>query len=221
MSRKPKLGLWSILPLSVLLLIGVAASALIATVVVAEELAQLPPYHQRMVEKYSYVVSDADGRFYVHATPPDAAGGSEGITKAYRVTDDGDDKLLATYEWYARPRTVILCGNPSTNTLAVVTHVRASGRDIQNVEDRTVLKFFGGGTRLADYGVHDLAELGARIKQLSPEPFYKQEYKVQGCTKINEDLYVFTLRTFDHKQINFDIESGEVVRQDSEQPEPR
>ena len=197
----------------------IALGILVATVVVAEELAQLSPYLERVVEKYPYVVSDAEGRFYVRATPRDA-GGSEGVTKAYRVTDDGDDKLLATYEWCARPRSVILCGNPDTNKLAVVTHVRASGRDIQNVEERTVLKFFGGGTRLADYGVYDLVRLGARIKQLSPEPFYRQEYTVEGCRKIREDLYVLTLRIFDNKQINFDIESGEVVRQDSEQSEP-
>jgi hypothetical protein len=182
--------------------------ALLPLAVLAQDLSEVSPYNAPEPDNYPYIVSGVEGRFYVRATPADNRG-TTGITKVYRVGESRRDKLLATYRWYARPRNVILCGNPDTNAVAVVLHYKRSGRDIQNVPNEIVLKFFGSSESSVAYRVKDLEQFGAQVKRLAPEhSFYTQDYVVDGCERITKTQYVFTLRTESNKRIRFDIPTG-------------
>jgi hypothetical protein len=102
-----------------------------------------------------------------------------------------------------------LCGDPETTEVAVVLHYKSSGRDIENVPNNIVLRFFSGGESGMTYRVQDLQQFGAPLKRLAPEhPFYIQDYVVDGCERITESLYAFTLRTNGNKRIRFDILTG-------------
>ncbi len=186
----------------------VAWVILLPLVVFAQDVPELPQYRACAVDNYPYLMSDAEGRFYARATPADNHG-TTGITKIYRVGEARRDKLLATYKWYARPHSVILCGNPDTNEVAVVLHNQRSGLDIQNVKNETVLRFFRGGMSITTYRVKDLEQFGAKVNRLAPEhPFYIQDYVVEGCMRVGESQYAFTLRTSSNKRIQFDILTG-------------
>ncbi|MCH8057394.1 MAG: hypothetical protein IIB78_05960 [Proteobacteria bacterium] len=84
--------------------------------------------------------------------------------------------------------------------------------DIQNVENKTVLRFFGGGKPLSAYRVEDLEQFGAKVKRLAPEQFYIPDYVVEGCLKVGESEYVFTLQTNANKRIQFDILTGRRIQ---------
>ena len=186
----------------------VACMMLLPLVVLAQEVPEMPPYHAREAENSPYLLSDAEGKFYVRATPAGKTG-EDGTTRVYRVGADGNDELLTTYKWYARPRRVRLCGNPDTNEVAVVLHDPRSGLDIENVKNETVLRFFGGGTALMTYRVKDLEQMGIQVKRIAREhPFYRQDYVVQGCERIGESEYAFTLLTSGNKRVRFDVRTG-------------
>ena len=184
---------------------------LLPLVVSAQDFSELPQYHSLAPQPYSYVISDSEGKFYARAIPLDIHDAA-GITKVYRVGDASPDKLLTTYDWYAEPKSVILCGNPDTNEVAVVLYNHSSGLDIQNVENKTVLRFFGGGKPLSAYRVEDLEQFGAKVKRLAPEQFYIPDYVVEGCLKVGESEYVFTLQTNANKRIQFDILTGRRIQ---------
>ena len=185
-----------------------AWSILLSVTAPAQDLSERPPYREVARDNYTYVVSNAGGRFYARAIPADKRG-EAGITKVHRVRDGGEDEVLDSYDWYATPRTVILCGNPFTNEVAVVRHEPRSGLDIDDVGNEIVLRFFRGGKLLETYRVRDLERLGATIKRLSPEhSFYTQDYVVDGCERIGESQYAFTLRTSGNRRIQFDIRTG-------------
>ncbi len=172
---------------------------LLPLVVSAQDFSELPQYHSLAPRPYSFVISDSEGKFYARAIPLDIHDAA-GITKVYRVGDASPDKLLATYNWYAEPKSVILCGNPDTNEVAVVLYNHSSGLDIENVENKTVLRFFGGGKPLITYRVED------------PEQFYIPDYVVEGSLKVGESEYVFTLQTNANKRIQFDILTGRRIQ---------
>ena len=189
----------------------VAWVILLPLVMFAQDVSELPQYRSVAPQPYPYLISDAEGRFYARATPAENHGGT-GITKVYRVGEASRDKLLATYKWYAEPRSVILCGNPDTNEVAVVLYNHSSGLDIENVENKTVLRFFAGGTSVITYRVKDLEQFGAKVKRLAPEQFYSPDYVVEGCLRVGESQYAFTLRTNSNKRIQFDILTGRRIQ---------
>ena len=185
---------------------SVAWTVLLPLVLFARDIPELPQYHERAVDNYPYVMSDAEGRFYARSTPADNRG-TTGTTQIYRVGEGRRDKLLTTYKWYERPRRLILCGNPETNEVTVVLHNFRAGLDIQNVKNETALSFFAGGTVLMTYRVKDLEQFG--VKDATPEqPFYIPNYVMEGCKRVGESKYAITLRTNSGKRIQFDFLTG-------------
>ena len=139
----------------------IAWAIILLPIAFAQDSSELPPYRARAVDNYPYVVSDAEGRFYARAIPADDHG-TTGSTNIYRVGETHPDKLLATYEWYARPQTLVLCGNPDTNEVAVVLHNFRAGLRIRNPKNDTALRFFAGGRSLMTYRAEDLAQFGVK-----------------------------------------------------------
>ena len=184
----------------------VAWVVLLPLVVFAQDAPELPPYREPAVDNYPYVMSDAEGRFYARAAPADNHG-TTGTTKIYRVGEGRRDKLLTTYKWYARPRTLILCGNPETNEVTVVLHNFRAGLDVQNVKNATALRFFAGGMSLMRYRAKDLEQFG--VKDATPDqPFYIPNYVMEGCERVGESEYAITLRTNSNERLQFDFLTG-------------
>lgn len=158
---------------------------------------------------YGYVVSSSEGDFYARGTPP-ARAEEKGKTEVFRVATEGADKRLATYDWYLRPEEVQVCGNPASNNVALIVHTPWFGRgDWKQTADQTVFEFLGQGRRLATYSVDDLVAMGVSVGRMAAElDIYQANYRVEGCERVGEKEYAFTVVGFGGKRIRFNILTG-------------
>jgi hypothetical protein len=148
------------------------------------------------VQNRPYVQSGPDGVVYARCVP-DAATGSAGTTKVYKVGRDADE-LLDTYPWYAREG-VTLGWSPTAGKVAVMAR-RAKAE----------LSFHLGGKELASYTTDDLGKLGFEVVSergpMGPAP--RAVCRVVGCEQVPlTNDYHFVVQAGE-TQVRFDILTG-------------
>jgi hypothetical protein len=106
--------------------------------------------------------------------------------------------------------------------VALIVETGWFGReDWKQTADKTVFEFLGQGRRLATYSVNDLVALGVSVsRKASDSDIYEADYRVQGCERVWNKEYTFTLvrfdrkMAFDYKRIRFNILTGQPVEKD-------